>query len=316
MEKQVKDQIDVQKLIESLSPNEIKILPHIKEKNINDINKKTELDKTSIVRSLEFLSNKGLVRLKTNKQTIIELGLNGLLYQKQGLPERRLSNIITKKTSIPLQEAQKESRLNDNEFKAALGSLKKKALINLINGNIILSGTREELTEKTLEEHFLESLPKRLEELKPEEQYSLNNLKSIKDIIEINEVKTLEIHPTELGEKLMKHDFKTSKELIEAITPSLIKTNAWHGKKFRRYDIQSPVPKIYGGKRHFVNQATDYAKKTWLEMGFKEMSGNMTVSGFWNFDALFTAQDHPVREMQDTFFIKNKIAKLPDKKII
>ncbi|MBD3252744.1 phenylalanine--tRNA ligase subunit alpha, partial [Candidatus Pacearchaeota archaeon] len=28
------------------------------------------------------------------------------------------------------------------------------------------------------------------------------------------------------------------------------------------------------------------------------------------------AQDHPVREMQDTFFIKNKKAKLPDKKII
>jgi len=316
MEKQGKEQIDFQKLIESLSPNEIKILPHIKSNGINEINQKTGLDKTSIVRSLEFLSNKGVVKLNTNKQIVIELGLNGLLYQKQGLPERRLSNIITKKTSIPLQEAQKESRLNDNEFKAALGSLKKRALINLINGNIILSGKKEELTEKSLDEHFLESLPKRLENLKPEEQYSLNNLKSRKDIIEINEIKTLEIYPTELGERLMKHDFKSSKDLIEAITPSLIKSNAWHGKRFRRYDIQSQVPKIFGGKKYFVNQATDYAKKTWLEMGFKEMTGTMTVSSFWNFDALFTAQDHPVREMQDTFFIKNKIAKLPDKKIV
>ena len=49
-------------------------------------------------------------------------------------------------------------------------------------------------------------------------------------------------------------------------------------------------------------------------MGFKEMTGDIIQSSFWNFDALFTAQDHPVREMQDTFFINKKI-ELPDKKI-
>ena len=93
--------------------------------------------------------------------------------------------------------------------------------------------------------------------------------------------------------------------MIESLTPNLIKSGQYKGKKFRRYDITSPVPKIYGGKKHFVNQATDYAKKIWLEMGFKEMTGNLIQSGFWNFDALFTPQDHPVREMQDTFFIKD-----------
>ncbi|MCK4553276.1 phenylalanine--tRNA ligase subunit alpha, partial [Candidatus Pacearchaeota archaeon] len=38
-------------------------------------------------------------------------------------------------------------------------------------------------------------------------------------------------------------------------------------------------------------------------------------SSFWNFDVLFTAQDHPVREMQDTFFIDKKL-ELPDKKLV
>jgi phenylalanyl-tRNA synthetase alpha chain len=50
-------------------------------------------------------------------------------------------------------------------------------------------------------------------------------------------------------------------------------------------------------------------------MGFKEMTEDLVVSSFWNFDALFTAQDHPVREMQDTFFI-NKKEELPDKELI
>jgi phenylalanyl-tRNA synthetase alpha chain len=46
-------------------------------------------------------------------------------------------------------------------------------------------------------------------------------------------------------------------------------------------------------------------------------SSNLIQTGFWNFDALFTAQDHPVREMQDTFYIKNVQGKLPtDKKIV
>ena len=43
----------------------------------------------------------------------------------------------------------------------------------------------------------------------------------------------------------------------------------------------------------------------------------MTQTSFWNFDALFTAQDHPVRELQDTFYIKDIIGKLPkDKELI
>lgn len=38
-------------------------------------------------------------------------------------------------------------------------------------------------------------------------------------------------------------------------------------------------------------------------MGFSEIIGNMTQSSFWNFDALFTPQDHPARELQDTFYL-------------
>lgn len=307
---------ETQKLIESLSPNERKILPFLKEGSMEEISEKSGLDKTSTLRSLEFLSNKGLIKINTKENRVIELGINGIFYVKQGLPERKLANVISEKNSIPLDEAKKLSKLNDNEFKVAIGTLKKKALINLVNKNIILIGRKEEISKKTLEENFLETLPRGIEGLKPEEKYALENLKSRKEIIDIRTKKIIEFSISALGEQLMKKDLTSSKELIESITPVLIKTGSWKGKRFRRYDIKSPVPKIYGGKRHFVNQSTDYAKKIWLELGFKEMTGPLIVSGFWNFDALFTAQDHPVREMQDTFFIKNETAKLPDKKII
>ncbi len=306
---------DIQKIIESLNPTERKILPYLREGNIEDIEEQTNLDKVGIHRALEFLSNKGIIKLNYAKAKIIELGINGLLYKKKELPERRLMHIISEKSSISLKEAQKISKLNDNEFKVAIGVLKKKALINIINENIIFSGTKKELVEKTFEEKLLEILPKSYDELKDEEKLAFENLKSRKNIIDVQIKTQITFELTDLGKKLIVKDLVLDNEMIESLTPSMIKSNAWKGKKFRRYDITSPVPKINGGKTHFVNQATEYAKKIWLELGFKEMTGDLTTTGFWNFDALFTAQDHPVREIQDTFFIKNKTGKIIDEKL-
>ncbi len=307
---------NTQKIIESLSPNERKIIPYLGEGDIENIDEKTELGKTAILRALEFLSNKELVKIQQKSRKEIELGINGLIYIKKGLPERRLINLIAEKSSISMKEAKKLSELNDNEFKAAIGVLKKKALINLINSNIILQGKKDEITKKSLEELFLESLPKNLKDLQVEEKYAFDNLNSRKNLIDVQDKKIIEFNLTDLGKEVIKADLSKTENMIESLSSSMIKSGSWKGKKFRTYDIKSPVPKISGGKKHFVNQATDYAKKIWLEMGFKEMTGNSIQSGFWNFDALFTPQDHPVREMQDTFFIKDKQAKLPDKRII
>ena len=46
------------------------------------------------------------------------------------------------------------------------------------------------------------------------------------------------------------------------------------------------------------------------------MSGSLIETSFWNFDALFTEQDHPVRDLHDTYFIKSVEGKLPEKKIV
>ncbi len=302
-------------IIEYLSPNERLVVPFLKH-SYEKVMKETGLDETSLLRTLEFLSNKNIIKVSYENKMIIELDLNGILYLKHGLPERRLATIVAEKKNLTLNEAKNQSKLSDNEFKAAIGVLKKKALINLVNGNLILTANKEELIDKNIEELFLESLPRDYDELKPEEKYAFENLKSRKNIVEVKNKKVVSFTLTELGNELVKEDFSKHKDMIEVVSPELIRGNNWKGKKFRKYDIRSSVPRLYGGKRHFVNQATEYAKRIWLELGFKEMTGAYVTSGFWNFDALFTAQDHPVREMQDTFFIKDKESKVPDKKLV
>ena len=309
--------MDTKKIIESLSLNEVKILPYIKEKNIEIICEKANLEKVSVLRALEYLKNKKILTLSSKKIKVVEIGVNGALYRKKELPERRLMNMLKEKRILGIKEAQKLSLLSDEELKASIGILKKKSIIELKNQKIFLDANKCEISKKIPEEIFIESLPVNYESLSEEQEEVFKLLLKRKDIVRIKEEKIINVQITKFGEEIVGLGIKS--DLIEKLTPEILKKEyLWKNKKFRRYDILASVPKIYGGKRHFVNNASDYARKIWTDMGFKEMTGNLIVSSFWNFDALFTAQDHPVREMQDTFFISDKIQKseLPEKNIV
>ncbi|HRZ86041.1 MAG TPA: phenylalanine--tRNA ligase subunit alpha [Candidatus Paceibacterota bacterium] len=304
-----------QEMLESLSPIERKILPYLGESYENLI-KKSGLENVSVLRALEFMSSKNLIELKISKKKIIELGKNGKKYSKEGLPERQLIEFIEKNNNILLNDAAKKCGLSPDEFKAAIGALRKKAMIDMKEGKIVLNAKKQEIEKESLEEQFMKQLPCDYDSLKPEQLFALKSLKERKEIIEIVEKQIIVYELTELGNSISKiKELNHHEHSIEQLTPEIIKSDSWKEKKFRRYDVISPVPKISGGKRHFVNQASDYARTVWSEMGFKEMTGDLLVSSFWNFDALFTAQDHPVREMQDTFFL-NKDVSLPESSVV
>ena len=79
----------------------------------------------------------------------------------------------------------------------------------------------------------------------------------------------------------------------------------------RHYDVTLAADKIYPGKKHPYQRLIDFMREIMLEMGFTEIKGPIIQSSFWNFDALFQPQDHPAREMQDTFYLDTK-AEIPD----
>lgn len=297
------------KIIEELSPLERAIIPFLN-LSYQEIKEKTKLDDTSLLRALRFLETKGVLKLNLKEEMIVELGTNGVYYKKNNLPERKILMLFENKNFISLEEAKKESKLSENEFSAALGALKSKAMVELSKGKISLSASKEEMTKKLLEEQLLEILPTAIENLPPEMKYAFENLKRRKDIVSIKKVISPSFTLSEIGKEIAGKNIET--ELLEEVTPEIIK-NGTKGKKFRKYNLSVPLPNIYGGKRHFVNEAINEARKIWIELGFKEMDGPMVDSSFWVFDALFTPQDHQAREMQDTFFIKDLKSNIPEK---
>ncbi len=162
----------INKILESLSPNEQRILPHLEEKNVTEICKKSNLDKVSVIRSLEYLKNKGLIKISRKQKKIIDVGVNGALYRRKGLPERRLLALLEEKRIIKIEDAEKQSGLSEQEFRASLGALKKKAFIELKNGKIILGAKKEEISKKSPEELFIESLPMEYGSLSEKQQHT------------------------------------------------------------------------------------------------------------------------------------------------
>lgn len=303
--------------IEGLHPLERKVLPHLaKLSAFDDIVEASGLKDVEVMRALQWLSNKHAVTVSEELKEVVELGDNGKDYLKNGLPEKRILESLPEDSFIDTNTLFKKAHVKEEETNICIGLLKKNSTVLITKeGNKLMlkktPGAKFFLEKIAASEHFLKKhFPIDLKSISKEEKSVFDDLKSRKDLIRTKQLRLKTISLTELGKKAVKQDIKSDVE--DKLTASLIKTGSWKGKKFRRYDVSINVPKVFGGKRHFVNQSVDYIKKIWLELGFKEMTGSMVQTSFWDLDALFVPQDHPARQMQDTFYIKNPAkGKLP-----
>ena len=96
------------------------------------------------------------------------------------------------------------------------------------------------------------------------------------------------------------------RKIIErnSLTPEDLESGAWREIKLRPYDVTLAAKEAFPAKIHPLRKIIEQTRRAFLEMGFAEVVSPMVESAFWNFDALFQPQDHPAREMQDTFYMK------------
>ena len=69
-------------------------------------------------------------------------------------------------------------------------------------------------------------------------------------------------------------------------------------------DITLPVAPAYTGSFHPLTKALKQIKEIFLRLGFTIADGPEIEDDFHNFTAINFPEDHPARDMQDTFFIK------------
>ncbi len=68
-------------------------------------------------------------------------------------------------------------------------------------------------------------------------------------------------------------------------------------------DVTLPGRQIKRGQRHVIHQVMDDLENLFLGMGYSIIGGTEIVSDYLNFERVNVPQDHPARDMQDSFYI-------------
>jgi phenylalanyl-tRNA synthetase alpha chain len=307
--------MDVEKTLKELSQNEKKVLLALEKLHgkgsLKEIFKTGEFSlDVEISNAASWLQSKKLVLMDNSIKTIYSLGKEGKRFVEKGLPEKRALQLLSdKKGTVTLHDL--STVLHPDEISVAIGWLRTNgwATIRKEKDTIIeitVKG-KKALSEVTDEEKLLRLLYEH-----PEQEIEKNTIKPLlsrKNVIKEKELITSLIALTEHGKKLLETGFEV-KEEISQVTSSVIKNSEWRQKTIRPYDIYAFAPALYGGKPHPLVKLISEIRQIFVEMGFQEIQGDYVESCFWNMDVLFIPQDHPAREMQDTFYCKVPL-KLP-----
>ncbi len=307
--------------IDELHPIEKKIISSINpfsEISTTDLIELTTLTLDQIRRGLEWLKYKNII--ESNKTSyLISLDELGRKAIEHGLPERRLVKAVGD-GNITMRTILENGLLTQGEINIAISKAKSNKWIN------ITSSETEGLTFKVLEK--LENASG--EELLLNKIFSSENLKEV-DLTnsELGFLKLLVKRPkfirfkkdeekvflTDLGKKIKtKLDLENihdknfpKKENITLLVPEHLIAGKWRTLTFRPIDVEANVPMANPGRKHPLTDLINEIREAFTSLGFVEIDGDFIQSAFWNFDALFTPQDHAARDMQDTFYLSQKI---------
>lgn len=286
---------------EKLSTLEKRVLLSLKggKMDINSIMEKGGFSsQVEVMNALSWLKSKNLVRL--HERIIVEYEP----LRKTELPERSiLKYIAVKGGKATLDEIKDAGFLPLREVSAGMGWLKRRGWgkISKENGQTVITITEKgkEALENFEEDEIALQRLIRGEQIEQRFGKLLKSRKAVKEIERVERSAEL----TEEGEKLVEMGIDI-KEEISQLTPEIIQSGRWKEMDIRPYDVHAFAPSIYGGKSHPMQRIIEEIREIFMEMGFTEIEGDYVQSAFWDMDALFMPQDHPAREMQDTFYLE------------
>jgi phenylalanyl-tRNA synthetase alpha chain len=272
------------------------------------------------------LEQGGLAKFSEQEVTILDLTAEGKDYIKKGLPERQIYALFVK-------NGRKEAVLEDfqQEVEKELGFDKKIFFIGVANmkrNKWVVASKAMGKDQIFVYAEKADSHPEEILLQKFQTKKGLLSTEVTKDLLEAQsslykrklltqEKKTLRtIDLTEQGKSLKEDQINLIENEVLLISSEMLKTGTWKENldSLKKYEVNTLAPKIQVGKIHPMTIIINEIREIFHSMGFTEIRGPIIESAFFNFDALYQPQDHPAREMHDTFYLKNPgKAKLPPK---
>lgn len=299
---------NLERLAGMLHPLERKVLPHLEDTGTADrLADASGLQEVEVVRALQWLGNKGCLTVGTDEVEELVVSEKGKRAHEDGLPEAVAWRALEKEKELRFDQLAGYLPVYDKDaLGSVLGYLKSLHVPQITTADgkpafkLIGSMTfREPPAAAALAAAAAADWRLPLTDKNRDAAKDVVKRKGYGEVRK-RRIKTYALTP--LGKALRGQKLT---DYADGITVEDLKTGAWRKKKYRAYDVTINVPAAAPGKAHFVNEAIDYIKQVWLELGFQEMEGPLVHTAFWDLDVLFVPQDHPAREMQDTFYLKD-----------
>ncbi len=291
--------------------------------SINEVASRLSTDVNSLMRGIAELENMGLLMINRRSLRILELTDEGRRYLEIGLPEVRLLRVLLNCGCKPvINEVPNIAKnlgidITTNEVNYAISVLARlgvlrvnKGVIELIDGNKYVEvNNRQNVLNMIKSVAYESEIPKELNQLIQEFLR--------RGIVRVKERSELILTATDKARDLfMKGLIKTSM-VITALTPELIRSGDWRNVIIKRFDLSIPPPQAPIVTKHFFAEFLKFVREVFVSLGFEEVQGPHVELEFWNFDALFQAQDHPAREIHDTYFLRYpSVGKLLDNELV
>jgi phenylalanyl-tRNA synthetase alpha chain len=244
----------------------------------------------------------GLVAMQETAQVRSELTPEGRRVAAEGLPERRVVQALLGKGPVPLDQLAGLG-VPALEVQVAVGWLRRKtwAKVEKSPAGTVLSADADPPQDE--QEKALADPAKAAGRV-------LSDL-AARGLVALRETKSRTLRLTPAGEARAAGLSPDAAEATEVnqITPELIAkwptlSPAQKAKlRLRPFDFSVPVAVPSPGKAHPLTHILSEIRQIFWSMGFTEIAGDYVESAHWNMDALFIPQDHPAREMQDTFYL-------------
>jgi phenylalanyl-tRNA synthetase alpha chain len=296
--------------VSALHPIEKKIL-HLLAKEgplkVEVLSEKCGLTVDQVRRGVERLKFKQLIAITQNSSNFIELDDRGKSALLKGLPERRLVSAIQLEPDNGIAMLAKTQAFERDELGVAIRIARDQnhwlipAAGDTNRANLRIS---QSVSETSSEEQVIE-LFRNVERI-PENELTDLEKKGVELLIRrpkyIKKIQqqTVTVSLTAIGRsttaeiamvKFPKKEFVESETRYEDRPENFV------------IDLEAAVKVAFPGKTHPLTDLIAEIKEIFVSLGFTEIEGDIIQTSFWNFDALFTLQDHPAREMHDTYYL-------------
>lgn len=145
---------------------------------------------------------------------------------------------------------------------------------------------------------------------------TLEHLKTIQNPLQSQEAKTFQdyrkrqlVKTAKSFSYTVKKGPKYAKEIpveVTDLTAEMLENGSWKTANFKPYNFNALGANQNAGTLHPLNKVREEFRKIFFNWDFVEMpTARYVDSGFWNFDALFVPQQHPARDLQDTFYVSD-----------